>query len=114
MAKIPFDKSLGKTNSEGEIISNERLHSPWSNVEEYLDDIDLFQKSALLRAFQVYSDKDEDKVKYYDELFGEIDALNFYEKNKGRTTEGKLKKLTVILGIAFVVGSVILGVLYVI
>ena len=25
---------------------------------------------------------------------------NFYEKNKGRTTEGKLKKLTVILGIA--------------
>lgn len=39
---------------------------------------------------------------------------NFYEKNKGRTTEGKLKKLTVILGIAFVVGSVILGVLYVI
>ena len=39
---------------------------------------------------------------------------NFYEKNKGRTTEGKLKRMTVILGIAFVVGSVVLGILYVI
>lgn len=38
---------------------------------------------------------------------------NFFEKNKGRTTEGKLKRLTVILGIAFVVGSIGLGILYV-
>lgn len=39
---------------------------------------------------------------------------NFFEKNKGRTTEGKLKKLTIILGILFVVGSVGLGILYMI
>ncbi len=39
---------------------------------------------------------------------------NFYEKNKGRTKEGKIKSLTIILGILFVVFSVILGILYVI
>ncbi len=39
---------------------------------------------------------------------------NFYEKNKGRTKEGKLKRLTIILGIAFIILSVALGVLYVI
>lgn len=39
---------------------------------------------------------------------------NFYEKNKGRTKEGKLKRLTIILGIVFVVLAVILGILYVI
>ncbi len=38
---------------------------------------------------------------------------NFYEKNKGRTKEGKLKRITIILGIAFVVASIALGVLYV-
>ncbi len=31
---------------------------------------------------------------------------NFYEKNKGRTKEGALKKATVILGIIFAVGTV--------
>lgn len=39
---------------------------------------------------------------------------NFYEKNKGRTREGKLKRLTIILGIVFVVLAIILGILYVI
>ena len=39
---------------------------------------------------------------------------NFYEKNKGRTKEGKLKRLTIILGVAFVVLAIILGILYVI
>ena len=38
---------------------------------------------------------------------------NFYEKNKGRTKEGKLKRITIILGVAFIVASVALGVLYV-
>lgn len=38
---------------------------------------------------------------------------NFYEKNKGRTKEGKVKRLTIILGIAFIVLSIALGVLYV-
>lgn len=31
---------------------------------------------------------------------------NFYEKNKGRTKEGALKKATVFLGIIFAVGTV--------
>ena len=38
---------------------------------------------------------------------------NFYEKNKGRTKEGKMKKTTIFLGIIFVVASVALGILYV-
>ena len=29
---------------------------------------------------------------------------NFYEQNKGRTKEGKLKRWTIILGITFVIG----------
>lgn len=39
---------------------------------------------------------------------------NFFEKNKGRTKEGRLKRLTIILGIVFVVLAVVLGILYVI
>lgn len=39
---------------------------------------------------------------------------NFYEKNKGRTKEGKLKRLTITLGILFVVLAIALGILYVI
>jgi preprotein translocase subunit SecG len=38
---------------------------------------------------------------------------NFFEKNKGRTKEGKLKRLTIILGVAFVVLAIVLGILYV-
>lgn len=37
---------------------------------------------------------------------------SFFEKNKGRTREGKLKKWTIILGIAFVILTVILGIVY--
>ena len=39
---------------------------------------------------------------------------NFFEKNKGRTKEGKLKRFTIILCVIFVVLAVILGILYVI
>lgn len=39
---------------------------------------------------------------------------NFYEKNKGRTKEGKLKKWTIILGIVFVVLTIALSIMYVI
>lgn len=35
---------------------------------------------------------------------------NFYEKNKSRTREGKLKKLTIILGCIFLVYSIVLGI----
>ena len=37
---------------------------------------------------------------------------NFYEKNKGRTREGKLKRLTIILGVLFAVLSIVTGILY--
>ncbi len=37
---------------------------------------------------------------------------NFYEQNKGRTREGKLKRWTIILGIVFVVLAIALGILY--
>lgn len=37
---------------------------------------------------------------------------NFYEQNKGRTKEGKLKKWTIIFGIVFVVLAIALGILY--
>ena len=38
---------------------------------------------------------------------------NFFEKNKGRTKEGKQKKWTIILGIAFIIISVILSIIYI-
>lgn len=37
---------------------------------------------------------------------------NFYEKNKGRTKDGALKKSTVLLGVLFAIGSVGLSFLY--
>lgn len=39
---------------------------------------------------------------------------NFYEKNKGRTKEGKIKRITIILGVLFVIFAIVLGILYVI
>ena len=39
---------------------------------------------------------------------------NFYEKNKGRTKEGKLKKWTIILGVTFAILTIVLGIVYVI
>ena len=39
---------------------------------------------------------------------------NFYEKNKGRTKEGKIKRITILLGILFVIFAILLGILYVI
>ena len=38
---------------------------------------------------------------------------NFYEKNKGRTTEGKMKRATVGLMIAFFVLTITLDIMYV-
>ena len=37
---------------------------------------------------------------------------NFYEKNKGRTKEGALKKATVLLGILFVISTIGVSFLY--
>ncbi len=39
-------------------------------------------------------------------------ANNFLDKNKGRTKEGRLKRLTIILGISFAVLSIILNIVY--
>ncbi len=38
---------------------------------------------------------------------------NFFEKNKSRTKEGRLKKWTIILGIIFVVNSIALSIIYI-
>lgn len=38
---------------------------------------------------------------------------NFFEKNKSRTREGRLKKWTIILGIIFVVNSIALSIIYI-
>ncbi len=39
-------------------------------------------------------------------------SSSFYEKNKGRTKEGKLKRWTIILGITFAILTIVLGILY--
>ncbi len=38
---------------------------------------------------------------------------NFFEKNKGRTKEGMQKKWTIILGIAFVMVTIALSIIYI-
>lgn len=37
---------------------------------------------------------------------------NFYEKNKSRTKEGKQKRWTIILSVAFAIITIVLGILY--
>lgn len=37
---------------------------------------------------------------------------NFYNQNKGRTKEGKMKKLTIILGVVFIILAIVLSVVY--
>lgn len=39
---------------------------------------------------------------------------NFYEKNKGRTKEGMLKKWTIILGVVFAILTIVLSIMYLI
>lgn len=39
-------------------------------------------------------------------------ASSFYEKNKGRTKEGQMKKVTIILAAAFIVLAIVLGIFY--
>lgn len=38
---------------------------------------------------------------------------NFYEKNKSRTKEGRIKRATIILMILFFIFSIVLGILYI-
>ena len=39
-------------------------------------------------------------------------ANNFLDKNKGRTREGKLKRMTIIFGIAFAIITIALNIVY--
>ncbi len=41
-------------------------------------------------------------------------ANNFYEKNKGKTTEGKIKTATLVLMVVFAVLSIVLGIIFVV
>ena len=41
-------------------------------------------------------------------------ANNFYEKNKGKTTEGKMKRATIILMVVFALLTIALGIVYVV
>ena len=41
-------------------------------------------------------------------------ANNFYEKNKGKTTEGKMKRATIALMVVFAVLTIALGIIYVV
>jgi preprotein translocase subunit SecG len=46
-------------------------------------------------------------------IVGSSTTNNFYEKNKSRTHEGKLKKWTIIFGVVFIVLALALGIVYV-
>lgn len=39
-------------------------------------------------------------------------SSNFFEKNKGRTKEGKMKKWTIILSVVFVILNIVIGIIY--
>lgn len=39
---------------------------------------------------------------------------NFYEQNKGRTKEGRIKRLTIISGVLFVIFAIVLSILFVV
>ena len=45
-------------------------------------------------------------------IVGSSSSSSFYEKNKGRTKEGKLKKWTIIFGITFVILTAVLGIVF--
>ena len=40
-------------------------------------------------------------------------ANNFYEKNKGRTKEGRVKRATIALMVLYVLLTIILGIIYI-
>lgn len=46
-------------------------------------------------------------------IAGSSSSENFYEKNKGRTKEGSLKRWTIIMGIVFAILTIVLGIVYV-
>ena len=47
-------------------------------------------------------------------IVGSSSTDNFYEKNKGKTAEGRMKKATIILMIVFAVLTIALGIVFVV
>ena len=45
-------------------------------------------------------------------IMGGSQSGNFYEKNKGRTREGRIKKLTIALTIVYFILTIAIGILY--
>ena len=45
-------------------------------------------------------------------IVGSSSTNNFFEKNKGKTKEGKQKRWTIILSIIFAILTLVLGILY--
>ena len=41
-------------------------------------------------------------------------ANNFYEKNKGKTAEGRMKRATIVLMVVFAILTIALGIIYVV
>ena len=41
-------------------------------------------------------------------------ANNFYEKNKGKTVEGRMKRATIVLMVVFAILTIALGIIYVV
>ena len=45
-------------------------------------------------------------------VMGGSSGSSFYEKNKGRTREGRMKRWTMILGLTFAVLTIVVGLVY--
>ena len=62
--------------------------------------------ALVLTVLTLMQSKDDDGMS------AAIKGGSFYEKNKGRTKEGKIRRNTIILGVAFIVLAIVLGIFY--
>ena len=62
--------------------------------------------ALVLTVLTLMQSKDDDGMS------AAITRGSFYEKNKGRTKEGKIRRNTIILGVAFIVLAIVLGIFY--
>ena len=62
--------------------------------------------ALVLTVLTLMQSKDDDGMS------AAITGGSFYEKNKGRTKEGKIRRNTIILGVAFIVLAIVLGIFY--
>ena len=75
--------------------------------------------ALVLTVLTLMQSKDDDGMSaaitggsFYEKSIMGSSGNNFYEKNKGRTKEGKLRRNTIILGVAFIVLAIVLGIFY--